>query len=72
MLWRAYYRRYGINKIEVWRLRLNRLNEYCYQLLQYKYGYIVIMCDNLDGGGKERCGLEGQGLNTGSEVSTRD
>jgi len=41
-------------------------------LLQYKYGYIVIMCDNLDGGGKERCGLEGQGLNTGSEVSTRD
>jgi len=41
-------------------------------LLQYKYGYIVIMCDNLDVEGKERCGLEGQGLNTGSEVSTRD
>jgi hypothetical protein len=25
------------------------------------------MCDNLDVEGKERCGLEGQGLNTGSE-----
>jgi hypothetical protein len=25
------------------------------------------MCDNLDIEGKERCGLEGQGLNTGSE-----
>ena len=36
-------------------------------MLQYKYGYIVIMCDNLDVEGKERCGLEGQGLNTGSE-----
>ena len=25
------------------------------------------MCNNLDIQGKERCGLEGQGLNTGSE-----
>jgi hypothetical protein len=70
------FRRYGgIEVIEVWRFRLDRLrNEHCYQLLQYKYGYIVIMCDNLDVEGKRGVPWSGQSLNTvvGSCEPARD
>jgi hypothetical protein len=42
-------------------------------MLQYKYGYIIITCDNLDIEGKRGVPWSGQSLNTvvGSRVPAR-